>query len=135
MGLEYNPVVSELLPTANWIAAPETDTLPLVSFGTSSDRIFTPEGNRAYYVSIAKGIKGTNLSPYISFSYSQFNKKILVPWGVNISVSEEWDVLPMFDGVNGHLLVTRKWASTNLTLMINDLDEPVWGISFGWGVK
>ncbi|MCW5937666.1 MAG: hypothetical protein KIT11_10220 [Fimbriimonadaceae bacterium] len=133
VGFEYNPVVSELLPTANWIATPETDRWPLVSFGTSSDRIFTPEGNRAYFVSFAKGIHETGLAPYVGISYSEYENGLNFPFGVNVRLSDQWDLLPMNDGRNTHALLTYKTKDNNISFMLLRLHKPRIGISFGFG--
>lgn len=125
--------MAELLPTANWIAHSETDRIPMISFGTSSDRIFTDEGNRAYYVSFAKGLPGTGLAPYVSINYSEAEDGFNFPFGVNFAVSERVDLLPMHDGRRTHLLLTYKAETYNLTLMAIDLKRPRIGISLGWG--
>lgn len=133
LGLEYNAVVHELAPTANWIAHPETERFPMVSFGTSSDRIFTPEGNRAYYVSFAKSIPNSVFAPYISVNYSEFENGFNFPFGVNVALHPSWDVLPMHDGRRTHLLLTYKTLSVNTTFMLIDLKRPRPGISVGFG--
>lgn len=134
MGLESNPAVGEVLPTLNWILAPGGHNRPLVSFGTSSDRIFTPEGNRAYYVSVAQGIEGTQLAPYVSVNYSEFENGLNFPFGVNIGLSDEVGLLPMHDGRKTHLLLTFKQPSANVTIMAVDLGRLRWGVSIGWGL-
>lgn len=133
VGLEFNPAVSEVLPTLNWIVSTETDRAPLVSFGTSSDRIFTPEGNRAYYVTFAKGILGTPLSPYVSINYSEFEDGFNFPFGVNVGLSPKWDFLPMHDGRRFHVLLNYKMERSNLSFMLIDLARPRPGISYGFG--
>ncbi|MDI9635660.1 hypothetical protein QPK87_13660 [Kamptonema cortianum] len=128
--MEFNPAVQEFFPGANWTVLIETDHQPLVNFGTSSDRIFTPEGNRAYFVTIAKTIPGTRVAPYVGMSYSEFEKGFLFPAGANIQLSENWTVMPMFDGVNGHFLATYSGADWNLTGML--LQGKRFGLSFGF---
>ena len=56
MGYEYNPAAEEVNFIGNWVAHPETPNLPMVTFGTSSDRIFTPAGYQNYFVTFAKSI-------------------------------------------------------------------------------
>lgn len=133
VGIEYNPVVEELNPTVNWIVSPEGRNHPMVSFGTSSDRIFTPEGNQAYYVTFAKGVPGTKLAPYVSVNYSEFESGFNFPFGINIGLADTIDLLPMNDGRKSHLLLTFKQPKSNVTLMAVDLKRPRFGISFGWG--
>ena len=126
-------MVSEFSPTGNWIAHPETEQIPLISFGTSSDRIFTPEGNQAYYVTVAKSIPGTPLSPYVSLNYSEFEGGFNLPFGVNTELTREWDCLYMNDGRRSHVLITYKMPAMNITLMAIDLKRPRFGVSVGFG--
>src|SRR5262245_33011836 len=85
LGVEYNPVVGELLPTGNWIANMESEKWPMVSFGTSSDRIGTPEGNSAYFVTFAKSYG--NVAPYLSVNYSEYESGFNFPFGANFQLS------------------------------------------------
>lgn len=133
LGLEFNPVVKEVLPTLNWIISAESEKSPMVSFGTSSDRIFTPEGNRAYYVSFAKSIPGARIAPYVSLNYSEFERGFNVPFGINWGIDHTVDLLAMCDGRKFHLLLTLKQPSSNLSLMLIDLKRPRFGVSIGWG--
>jgi len=131
--LEYNLAASEIDPTANWTLSPETDRAPLLSLGTSSDRIFTKKGEQSYYVTFAKGIVGLPLAPYVSISYSEADRGLAFPFGVNIGLTRELDLMPMYDGRRTHLLLTYKQPGHNLTLMAVDLKKPKFGISVGWG--
>ncbi len=133
VGLEFNPAVSEVNPIANWIAHTEMGNIPMISFGTSSDRIFSPKGSQATYVTFAKGFPGTGLAPYVSISYSEFENRILLPFGVNVALNERIDLLPMNDGRRTHLLLTYKAEKANLPLMAIDLKRPRFGVSVGWG--
>jgi len=107
--------------------------MPMVSFGTSSDRIFTPAPKRAYYVTAAKGLPGTTLAPYISLSYSEYERTFVVPFGLNVGLSRELDLLAMHDGRRTHVLLTFKTERTNYTLMAIDLKKPRFGLSVGVG--
>jgi hypothetical protein len=133
LGAELNPAANELVPNANWIAHAETERWPMVSFGTSSDRIFTPEGNQAYYVTFAKGLPETQIAPYLSVSYSEFERRLIYPFGVNMGIHQNWDFLVMNDGRKTHLLLTHKTLSMNTSLMLIDLKRPRWGLSIGFG--
>lgn len=125
--------MEEVNPTANWVVHTETSGWPLVSLGTSSDRIFTPEGNQAYFVTIAKGIPGSSLAPYVSINYSEYESGFNFPCGLNWGITEQYDLLGMSDGRKLHLLFTVKGVSNNVTLMAIDLAHPRFGISLGWG--
>jgi hypothetical protein len=46
LGMEYNPKAGELNPTLNYMVQFENEKLPMINFGTSSDRIGTPPGPR-----------------------------------------------------------------------------------------
>lgn len=129
-GFEYNPVVGEILPTVNWVLQTEAETTPMISFGTSSDRIGTPEGNHAYYVSMAKSLHGLRAAPYVSMSYSEFKRGFEFPFGVNFSLAPQWDLLSMNDGRHTHLLLTYKQENYNVTLMLAWMKRP--GLSIGW---
>lgn len=129
--MEYNATVGEWTPTGNWTLSPETDTMPMVNLGTSSDRIFSPPGKRAYFLTFAKGIVGTPLSPWVSFSYSQWEERLLIATGCNISLSPEWDLMPMMDGRNTHVLLTYRTGNQNVSLLLVKMRYP--GISIGFG--
>ena len=135
LGVEYNLAVSELNPTGNWIATPETEKWPMVSFGTSSDRIFTPEGNQAYFVSFAKSIPALKAAPYVSINYSEYERGLNFPFGVNVGISPLWDVLLMNDGRKTHVLLNYKQRDYNISFMGLDLEKPKFGISVGWGIR
>ncbi len=130
LGLEWNPVVEEVSPTFNWIAALETERTPIVSVGTSSDRIGTPEGNYAYFATFAKGFG--RFAPYVSVNYSQFENGFNFPYGVNVALHPQWDLLHMHDGRRTHLLLTYKQPSYNLSLMLIWLKRPGISVSFGF---
>lgn len=131
IGLEYNPVVSELLPTFNWTINKATRSQPLINFGTSSDRIGSPEGTRAYFFTFAQGIPRTNLAPYFSLNYSETDRAFNLPFGVNWALGPQWDLLPMNDGRRTHLLLTYKERNWNVTLMAVYMKH--FGVSVGFG--
>ena len=130
LGLEFNPVVSEVVPTANWILNRESAKSPLINLGTSSDRIGTREGTQAYYLTFAKGIHALRVAPYFSVNYSGADRKFNFPFGVNIALGTQWDLLPMNDGRRTHLLLTYKERNWNVSLMAIYLKHP--GISLGF---
>lgn len=130
LGLEYNPAVGEIGPTVNWLLSPETARSPLVSFGTSSDRIGTPRDQRAYYVTFAKRLDET-FAPYVSLNYSEYDDRLNVPFGANIFIGDRWVLLPMFDGRKSHLLLTYRERSTSVSLIWVWYRHP--GIAVSWG--
>lgn len=101
VGVEYNPLARDVRPLVNFLAVTETENRPAVMLGTSSDRIGTPEG-QSYYVTVSKNLKSwTNLpvAPYAGVAYSSFEHRFLPIGGVNVSFSERWSSLVIFDGV------------------------------------
>lgn len=103
----------------------------MISFGTSSDRIGTPAGPHAYYATIAKGIPALKAGPYMSINYSEYDRKINFPFGVNLNLTPECDLLFMNDGSKSHALVTFKGSNYNISLMWVWFKHP--GISVSWG--
>jgi hypothetical protein len=63
----------------------------MISLGTSSDRIGTPPGPHAYYITFAKGIDKLRIAPYLSINYSEFEQRINFPFGVNVGLTTQWD--------------------------------------------
>ncbi len=119
LGIEQNPSVSEFVPNFNWLLQTESERQPLISLGTSSDRIGTPEGNQAYYLTVAKGLPGGKVAPYVSFNYSEFDKRMNLPFGVNWSLSRNWEVLAMNDGRRSHALLTyrqKEWSASLISI-------------------
>lgn len=104
----------------------------MVSFGTSSDRIFSPKGTQSYYMTAAKSLPALRAAPYVSLFYSEWEGRFLFPFGSNIALSENWDLLPMNDGRNTHVLLTYKQASSNFTLMLVKMRHPGASIGFGF---
>lgn len=98
--------MGEVDPIANWFAITETDSRPAVIFGTSSDRIGTPEGKQAYYVTFAKQIGSLPLAPYCSVNYSETNRGMNFPFGMTLQLGNQWQLLPMYDGHASHTLLT-----------------------------
>ncbi len=130
VGVEWNPGANEVGPVANWIMTPETEKWPMVSLGTSSDRIFSPPGFQSYYLTFGKSIPGLPVAPYVSLFYSEWERKMIFPFGVNIALTPAWDFLPMNDGRNTHLLLTHKFQKSNISLMLIKMRHP--GLSLGF---
>lgn len=129
-GIEYNPVVNEIVPTANWILNRASPRLPLVVLGTSSDRIGSKEGTHAYFLTLAQGIPRLRLAPYFSVNYSETDRGLNFPFGVNIALGGQWDLLPMNDGRRSHLILTYKEKNWNISLIAVYLKHP--GVSIGF---
>jgi hypothetical protein len=129
-GLEINAAVGEVSPIANWYALTENDRRPAIIFGTSSDRIGSPEGKRMYYFTFAKQIGHTPVAPYVSINYSETDRRINYPFGATFLIGREWTFLPMYDGQRAHTTLTwsgRRGESVTLLYVWNQR----FGISFG----
>lgn len=78
--------MSELSPTANYPLLFETANQPLILLGTSSDRVFSPEGTRSYTITFGKSLPNSRISPYLSINYSSWERGFNFPFGVNFAV-------------------------------------------------
>lgn len=131
LGVEWNQRAGEVGFVANWRALPETPHRPAVVFGTSSDRIGTPEG-QSYYVTVSKSLhEETRLpvAPYIGASYSTYENRMLVPFGVNVALGPRWSAMLINDGVHTHLSTTYAWSRFALTALA--VERKDLGISIG----
>lgn len=129
LGLEYNPKAREVNPILNYMLNFETERMPMINFGTSSDRIGTPAGPRAYFMTFSKTVD-SRFVPYISLNYSEFEDGFNFPFGVNFFIDKNWVLLPMHDGRKTHLLLTHRGPSASVSLMAVWLKHP--GISLSW---
>lgn len=119
LGVEWNPGVDEVGFVANWRAISEARRRPAVIFGTSSDRIGTPEG-QSYYVTFSKSLHhetGLPIAPYVSASYSTFENRMLYPFGVNVAIGSHWSAMLINDGVHTHVSGTFAWNRFAITLL------------------
>ena len=119
LGVEWNAGADEVGFVANWRALSETQRRPAVIFGTSSDRIGTPEG-QSYYVTVSKSLHhetGLPIAPYVSASYSTFENRMLYPFGVNVAIGPQWSAMLINDGVHTHLSATYAWSRFALTVL------------------
>ena len=118
-GVEWNQLADEVGIVANWRAISESQRRPAVIFGTSSDRIGTPEG-QSYYVTLSKSLHhdtGLPIAPYVGASYSTFENRMLVPFGLNVAIGSRWSAMLMNDGVHTHLSATYAWDRFAATLL------------------
>ena len=76
VGVEANPVGARRFgPLANWRVLRETERLPAIVLGTSSDRIGTSSG-QAYFATASKNLEplvNLPVSPYVGLSYNDRN--------------------------------------------------------------
>jgi hypothetical protein len=116
-GVEYNPVVGEVVPLATWFILTETERRPALFLGTSSDRIGSPEGTQGYYLTAAKRLHRVPVSPYVGLHYSEWEEKILVPFGADVDLGSGYSLRPMYDGARTHLLALKAWDHASVTLI------------------
>jgi hypothetical protein len=117
LGLEFNPAAGELNPLATWFFLTERGSRPAAFLGTSSDRIGSPEGKQAYYLTMAKNLDPIPMSVYGSLNYSEWDEGINFPFGVNLEVLPGFTVQPMYDGQRTHLLGTYSAERFSVTLI------------------
>ncbi|HEX8252190.1 MAG TPA: hypothetical protein VF846_03495, partial [Thermoanaerobaculia bacterium] len=99
-GIEWNAQADEVGVVANWRALHETRTRPALMFGTSSDRIGTPSG-QSYYATISKSF--SRVAPYAGVSWSEYEERLLYPFGLNVALPKGWSAMLINDGVHTHL--------------------------------
>lgn len=107
--MEFNPAAGEIGPQATLFLLLEGARHPGVFAGTSSDRIGSPEGTQAYYVTATKYVDRLRLAPYASLHYSEWDSEWKIPFGVAADLGRGVVVRPMYDGERTHLTagVTR----------------------------
>jgi len=131
-GFEYNPIAGEVGLIGNYIVNPESEKWPMISFGTSSDRIGTPPGPKAYFVTFAKGFPTYQTSAYVSLNYSEFERGFNFPFGITHQIDPRHSLLFMNDGRKSHLLFTHMQASWSVSAMLIWMKHPGISISFGF---
>jgi hypothetical protein len=130
-GVEWNQRAHEVGFVANWRALAETQQRPAVVFGTSSDRIGTPNG-QAYFVTFSKSLHHelrVPVAPYAGASYSTYEKRMLYPFGVNVAIGPRWSAMVLNDGVHTHLSTTFALRRVAITLLA--VERKDFGITVG----
>jgi len=131
-GFEWNPVANEIVPNGTWFFLSEKGRRPAAFFGTSSDRIGSPEGTRAYYLTAAKNIDPVPASVYVSLNYSEWDAGWNLPFGANVEVVPRVTIQPMYDGQRTHLLATYSSERVNYTLIWAWLESAGVAVSVGF---
>jgi hypothetical protein len=125
-GVEWNAQASEVGVVANWRAVGETEKRPALIFGTSSDRIGTPSG-QSYYATVSKSF--ARVAPYAGVSWSEYEERLLYPFGLNVALGKGWSAMLMNDGVHTHLSAT--YARRNVSLTVLAVERKNFGITVG----
>ena len=109
----------------------ETETLPALFLGTSSDRIGSPSGQQSYFATMSKYVPHLRMSFYGSLNYSEWDKKFNFPVGMGLELGKGFSVRPMYDGDRGHVMLNYFAEQYGVSLMY------VWfetmGVSFSVG--
>ena len=132
VGVEYNMVAAELSPLATWFVMTETERRPALFFGTSSDRIGSPEGMQAYYVTTAKYLPLIRTAPYVTLNYSEWDEGLNIPFGANVELGAGLSIRPMYDGQRTHLLASWATSRASVTLIWAWLESAGAAVSFGF---
>lgn len=132
LGVEVNPVAGEVGPLVTWFLLTEGERRPAVFLGTSSDRIGSPEGTQAYYLTGAKYLPPLRMSPYVSLNYSEWDKGWNVPFGANIELGRGFSLQPMYDGDRTHLLCSFATSRYSATLVWAWLERAGVAVSVGF---
>lgn len=105
LGVELNPAADEVGPLLTWFLLTEEERRPALFFGTSSDRIGSPEGEQSFYLTAAKHHPRWPVSAYVSLNYSQWDSDFNLPFGVEVEFGESFSLRPMYDGQRTHLML------------------------------
>jgi hypothetical protein len=131
LGVEWNPRADEIGLVANWRAVSESQRRPAIVFGTSSDRIGTPEG-QSYFVTVSKSLHELTrlpVAPYAGASYSTYDNRMLYPFGLNVALGAHASAMLINDGVHTHLSATYAWDRFAFTLLAVERKDV--GFTFG----
>ncbi len=118
LGVEYNPRADSKSALANLVAVTETARRPAVIFGTSSDRIGTPEG-QAYYVTVSKDLstiwRRWPVSPYVGVAYGTYEDDTRAIGGLHLRAPGTGFASTLIhDGKNFHPTVEYRFAERHV---------------------
>lgn len=116
-------------PIANWYAVRETDRSPALILGTSSDRIGTPRGRQAVFLTASKQLGKLPIAPYFSLNYSGADQRFNYPFGAAFQIGDAWTLLPMYDGQRSHTTLT--WSGKHVSVSLLYVWNRRFGVSLG----
>ncbi len=120
-GIEWNPKADSGSPLANWLAVSEKKRRPALVFGTSSDRIGTPEG-QAYYGTLSKDLSTVNgwpVSPYLGLAYGTFDDKLRAIGGIYFRIPRtRLASTVIYDGVNLHPTLEYRFRERHVITLL-----------------
>ena len=129
VGVEYNPVASEITPLFSLFLFTETDIRPGLFLGTSSDRIGSPVGEQAYFLTATKRLPYIPLSVYGTVNYSEWDGELNFPFGASVEFGKGFSVRGMYDGKEPHLMFNYFYKQHGVSLMY------VWLETFGFAMS
>jgi len=101
-------------PLATFFVLTEGERRPALFLGTSSDRIGSPAHTQSWYATAAKRLGSLPVAPYASVSYSEWEERLVFPFGANIDVGHGFSLQPMNDGRRPHLLAS--WSGERISV-------------------
>jgi hypothetical protein len=139
LGVHGDPRTDHIGPVVNVVALKESEKLPALVFGTSSDRIGLPHG-QAYYFTLSKDLERTlrkdleretrlRIAPYFGMSYSTYNERMRPIGGLNWTLSHGFSSIMMFDGVNVHQVVNFQRRNSVFSFILVRGKHPGFGYS------
>ena len=122
VGVEYNPAASEVSPLFSLFLFTETDIRPALFLGTSSDRIGSPAGEQAYFLTAAKRLPYLPVSVYGTVNYSEWDGGLNFPFGATVEFGKGFSVRGMYDGKHPHLMFNYFYKRHGVSLMYITLE-------------
>ncbi|MBM3834438.1 MAG: hypothetical protein FJ403_14445 [Verrucomicrobia bacterium] len=130
LGVEYNPLASDVNPLANWLIIQEKEHQPALIAGTSSDRIGTPHG-QSFYTTLSKSLEpeiGLPIAPYAGVSYGTFEDRFRPIAGANLELPHRFSAQVLFDGVHVHPILSYSQSRHVFSLILVRGKDP--GLSY-----
>ena len=129
VGVEYNLAASEILPLFSLFLFTETDIRPALFLGTSSDRIGSPAGEQAYFLTATKRLPYLPFSVYGTVNYSEWDDGLNFPFGASVDFGKGFSVRGMYDGKEPHLMFSYFYKQHGVSLMY------IWLETFGFAMS
>lgn len=120
--------MGEVGPLATLFLLTETDRVPALFLGTSSDRIGSPEGRQSYYLTVSKLLPLAPVSAYASLNYSEWDEGVNFPFGAEWFIWRGFSARYMYDGERSHAMAGWFGNSVGVSLIA------VWMDTFGIAV-
>lgn len=129
-GLEFNGHNREVQPRATWFATPARRGLPAATFGFSSDRLTASRG-QTYFATFSLPLAKGLLTPFGSLKWSTDEERLSFPFGLNVHQGD-WTLQTLYDGNYTHLLLTKSFDRSAVSLVLARTKYPGLSYSFGF---